>query len=82
LQTFASPKRMSGACGEVSGVALWQFVLDAFPVVKANVDGIDAIYLSRDMLDATDLELGPAQQLMLWNGSSGRRESATESVAA
>lgn len=48
-------------------MALWQFALDAFPAVKANVDGIDAIYLSRDMLDAMDLTLGPTQQLALFS---------------
>jgi len=48
-------------------VALWQFVFDAIPAAKANVDGIDAIYLSRDMLDLIDLGLQPVEQVALFS---------------
>lgn len=49
-------------------MALWQFVLDLLPASAASVDGMPAARLSREQLDAVDLDLSSGDQAALLVG--------------
>jgi hypothetical protein len=50
---------MRGAQGETDGMALWQFSFSPIPAAKANIGGVDVIYLGPEALDGIDLDLSP-----------------------
>jgi hypothetical protein len=52
-------------------MAIWQFTLDPIPASCAQVSGFDAVWLSREQLDAIELQLGAEDRETLFEMFAG-----------